>query len=169
MPVSPSAALVLIAVISLIPNSTLAAESSSSLPDFTLTIPASFNTSVTVKHYRKGEDILNSPPFHLITTAAMTEYHGWYGPRTADLSRIHPWNVRVYAARNLKVVGGYAKARDGFKADLNEGKEFFSLGPLGDFRNVRTIYAESFSLGRRGFISSLRVPGWTRRRRYLCS
>jgi hypothetical protein len=147
LPVAPSAALVLIAVISLTSNSTRAEKSSSSLPDFTLTIPASFNTSVTVKHYRKGEDILNSPPFHLITSTAMTDYHGWCGPRTADLSRVHPWNVRVYAARNLKVVAAYAKARDGFEADLNEAKEFFGWGQVATFDTFARFTRKHFRWG----------------------
>ena len=103
-----------------------AISSSSSPPNFTLSVPASFATSVTVKHYRKGEDILNSPPFHLITGAPMTEYHGWYGPRTADQAHAHPWQLRVYGALSKKAIAAYATAHDGFEADLNEGPEFLS-------------------------------------------
>ena len=105
----------------------LALTASISPPDITLNIPASFGTSVTVKSYRKGDDILNSPPFHLITAASMTQYHGWFGPRTADQAHIHGWTVRVYATLNPKVIAAYTNARNGFEADLNEEPEFLGL------------------------------------------
>jgi hypothetical protein len=53
----------------------------------------------------------------------MMEYHGWWGPRSAG----HAWQVRVYATVNPKVVAAYAKARDGFQADLDEGREFLQF------------------------------------------
>jgi hypothetical protein len=102
----------------------VAAISSNSPPNFTLIVPASFDTSVTVKHYRKGQLIFDSPPFRIVTLFPMTEYRGWSRPRHADC----PWIVRVYATRNPKVTAAYAKARDGFQADLDEGREFLGLG-----------------------------------------
>src|SRR5439155_4541611 len=112
-------ALVLIALALLTASGTSAEHSSGSSPDFTLNIPASFGTNVTVKHYRKGEDILNSPPFRLITTAPMMEHYARYRAGTSD----HVWGVRVYAALSKKVIAAYATARDGFEADLNEEPE----------------------------------------------
>lgn len=101
-----------------------AALSSDLPPNFTLIVPAAFGTSVTVKHYEKGQDILSSPPFKVTTFVPMTEYYGWYGPRSAG----HSWTVRVYATLDRKVVAAYGKARNGFEADLNEGREFLGFG-----------------------------------------
>lgn len=100
-----------------------------------------------MKRYRNGEDILNSPPFHLITSAPMTECYGWYGLRTADPLHGHAWKVRVYAARNSKVVAACAKARDGFEADLNEEKEFFGLGQLATFETFARFTRKHFRWG----------------------
>jgi hypothetical protein len=100
-----------------------AAPSSDLPPKFTLDVPASFGTSVTVKHYRRGQDILRSPPFKVTTSVPLTEYRGWYGPRNAG----HSWTVRVYATLDPKVVAAYTKARDGFEADLDQGREFLGL------------------------------------------
>ncbi len=77
----------------------------------------------------------------------MTEYHGWYGLRTADPLHDRAWNVRVYAARNPKVVAAYAKARDGFEADLNEGKEFFGLGRVATFDTFVRFRRKHFRWG----------------------
>lgn len=107
-----------------------AKSSSKSPPNFRLSVPASFSTPVMVKHYRKGEDMLNQPPFHLITAAPMTEY---YGRPTVDQAHRHAWQVRVYATLNPKVVAAYTKARDGFEAGLDEGQEFLGLGKVATF------------------------------------
>jgi hypothetical protein len=120
-----------------------AISSSKSPPNFTLSVPASFATSVTVKRYRKGEDLLNSPPFHLITAGPMTEYHGWYGPRTAG----HAWTVRVYAVLNAKAISAYAKARDGFEANLDEGREFHGLGQVATFGTFARFRRKHFRWG----------------------
>jgi hypothetical protein len=85
---APFGALALTALVLLTVGMT-AAENSLGPPAFTLSIPASFNKSVTVKHHHKGEDILNSPPFHLITAAPMTAYYGGYGSQTADHAYNH--------------------------------------------------------------------------------
>jgi hypothetical protein len=136
-------ALVLIALALLTARGTSAEDSSGSPPDFTLNIPASFGTSVTVKHYRKGEDILNSPPHRLTTVAPMTAYYGRCGPRSAG----HSWGVCVYAAPNKKVITAYATARDGFEADLNEEKEFFGLGQLATFDTFARFTRKHFRWG----------------------
>lgn len=90
-----------------------AAELPLQLPEVRLAISPPFRTSVTVRHFRAGEDILNSPPYRLTTAAPMTEYHGWFGPRAAKQDQIHGWTVQVYATVSKKV--GYrfrgAKAR----------------------------------------------------------
>jgi hypothetical protein len=102
---------------------------------------------MTVKNYRNGEDILNSPPFRLITAAPMTEYYGWYGARTADPLHGHAWRVRVYASFNSKVVAAYAKARDGFEAGLDEGREFLGLGQVANFETFARFAQKHFRWG----------------------
>jgi hypothetical protein len=97
-------------------------------PSFTLDIPGSFDTSVTVKQYQKGEDILNSPPFRLTTVAPMREYRGWWGLITHQQADDHSWIVRVYRRNSPRVFAAYATAKNGFKADLNEEPEFLGLG-----------------------------------------
>ena len=92
-------------------------------PNFTVIVPGPFGTSVSIKHYRKGQLIFDSPPFKITTLFPMTEYHGWSGPRSAD----QPWKVSVYATFDPKVVAAYEKARDGFEADLDEGQEFLQF------------------------------------------
>jgi hypothetical protein len=141
------AALLLVSVMSLTTANTPAEKTSSWPLDFTLSVPGLFRTFVTVRHYRKGEDILNSPPFHLITSAPMTEYHGWYGPRTADPLHGHAWNVRVYATRNPKIVLARAKARDGFEAGLNEGREFLGLAQVATFETFARFRRKHFRWG----------------------
>jgi hypothetical protein len=121
----------------------LALPASVSPPDFTLSVPNSFGTLVTVKHYRNGEDILNSPPFHLITSAPMTEYHGWYGSRAAG----HGWTVRVYATLNPKVIAAHGKARDGFEANLDEGREFLGLSQWKIYRTFARFGRKHFRWG----------------------
>jgi hypothetical protein len=142
---APSAALVLIALMSLIPWRTPAADSSESPPRFTLSIPAAFDKSVTVKRYRKGEDIF--PPYGLITVAPMTAYHGGYGPPTADQRYKHSWTVSIYAVRNTKVSAAYAKARDGFEADLNETRVFHGWERVATFDTFARFRRKHFPWG----------------------
>jgi hypothetical protein len=125
----------------------LALTASISPPDITLNIPASFGTSVTVKSYRKGDDILNSPPFHLITAASMTQYQGWYEPRPADPSHNYAWSVRVYAALRKKVIAAYETAHDGFEADLNEAKQFFGWDHIATFDTFARFSRKHFRWG----------------------
>jgi hypothetical protein len=146
LPISPVAGFVLTAVMSVTLGST-PAEKSSRSPKFTLNVRPPFNTSVTVKHYRKGEDILNSPPFHLITVAPMTEYHGWYGPRIGDQAHLHGWRVRVFATRNPKVMCAFANARDGFEANLNEEREFLGLRQVATFETFARFVRKHFRWG----------------------
>ena len=96
-------------------------------PKVTLTVPQEFKTELSVKHFRKGQDVLNSPPYCLTTVAAMTEHRGYFGPRVGDTSRDHRWTIRVYRRFTQKVADAYASARDGFEADLNESPEFLGL------------------------------------------
>jgi hypothetical protein len=74
----------------------------------------------------------------------MTEY---YGRPTAKQAGRHAWQVRVYATLNPKVVAAYAKARDGFEADLNEGKEFFGLGRWATFETFARFRRKHFRWG----------------------
>jgi hypothetical protein len=125
----------------------LALTASVSPPNITLNIPASFGTSVAVKTYRKGDDILNSPPFHLITSAPMAEYYGWYRAHTADALHGHPWRVRVYAALRKRVVAAYETARDGFEADLNEARQFFGWNQVVTFDTFARFTRKHFRWG----------------------
>lgn len=118
----PLLGILLMALALLIASRTSAKDSSGSPRDFTLSIPTSFDKSVRVEHHRKGEDIF--PPYRLITAAPMTS---WYGRKLADPSHWHGWCVRVYATVNSKLIDAYAKAHDGFEANLNEGREFLGV------------------------------------------
>jgi hypothetical protein len=77
----------------------------------------------------------------------MTEYHGWYGPRTADQAHLHAWSVRVYATVNAKVIAAYANARDGFEADLDEGQEFLGEGKSETFGTFARFRRKHFRWG----------------------
>ena len=89
-------------------------------PNVSFSVPPPFATDVTVKHYRKGEDLLHDPTFHLIATAPLTEYHGWFGPRAAKQADIHAWTVQVYATFSKKVAAACAGAKNSAAADLHE-------------------------------------------------
>ena len=96
-------------------------------PNVVLSVPPAFSTSMSVKHFRKGQDLLNSPPYRLTTVAPMTEYRGWFGPHVEHRFNEHGWTVRVYARFSPKVAAAHASAKDGFGADLNESPEFLGL------------------------------------------
>jgi hypothetical protein len=96
-------------------------------PNISLPVPRPFATEVTVKHYRKGQDLLYDPTFHLITVAPLTEYHGWYGSRVASQAAIHAWTVYVFARYSQKAAAAIAEAQDGYEADLSIEPEFFGL------------------------------------------
>ena len=97
-------------------------------PDVTVEIPPAFNTSASVKHYQKGEDVLVSPPYRLTATAPLTEFHGWFGDKNADQDHNHGWSVAVYGVASRKVISAYTSAKDGYQADLNECPEFLNCG-----------------------------------------
>ena len=105
----------------------LASASAEDAPQVSLSVPSPFATEVTVKHYRKGQDLLHDPTFHLITVAPLTEYHGWFGPRVAHQANMHGWNVDVFARYSPKVAAACATARDGYEADLSIEPEFFGV------------------------------------------
>ena len=105
----------------------LASASAEDAPQVSLSVPSPFATEVTVKHYRKGQDLLHYPTFHLITVAPLTEYHGWFGPRVAHQANMHGWNVDVFARYSPKVAAACATARDGYEADLSIEPEFFGV------------------------------------------
>jgi hypothetical protein len=96
-------------------------------PNISLPVPRPFATEVTVKRYRKGQDLLYDPTFHLITVAPLTEYHGWYGSRVASQAAIHAWTVYVFARYSQKAAAAIAEAQDGYEADLSIEPEFFGL------------------------------------------
>jgi len=105
----------------------LASASAKDAPQVSLSVPSPFATEVTVKHYRKGQDLLHDPTFHLITVAPLTEYHGWFGPRVAHQVNMHGWKVDLFARYSPKVAAACATARDGYEADLSIEPEFFGV------------------------------------------
>ena len=115
-------------------------------PNIRLSVPPPFATEVTVRHYRKGQDLLQDPTFHLITTAPLREYHGWFGPRAAKQADIHGWTVQVYAIFSEKVAAACAAAKDHSATDLNEGPGLLE----GDepFDMVARVRRKHFSWGR---------------------
>ena len=96
-------------------------------PDVNLSVPPPFATEVTVKHYRKGQDLLHDPHYHLITVAPLTEHHGWFGPRAKSQAEIHGWTVDVFTRYSQKVAAACTAAKDGYEADLSIEPEFFGL------------------------------------------
>ena len=104
-------------------TSTLAGDT----PKVTLSVPPPFATEVTVKHYRKEQDLLHDPTFHLITIAPLTAYHGCFGPRATRQADNHSWTVDVFARYSAKVATACAAAKDGYEADLSIEPEFFGL------------------------------------------
>lgn len=100
--------------------SAMAADPPPGPPEVRLTVPPPF-TSLSVKHYRAGEDILKSPPFRMVATASMTEYLGSFGPRATRQSDSHRWSVRVYATASKKVAAVGAASKGGLEAIVKEG------------------------------------------------
>ena len=95
-------------------------------PETRLAIPPPFQPNA-VRRYRAGEDILNSPPFHLTPVAAMTEYSGGFGRGLAKISENHGWTVRIFATYSQKVAAVCAAARKtGEVVDLREGPGLLS-------------------------------------------
>lgn len=95
-------------------------------PNVTLEIHPPFSTSVSVKHYQKGEDVLISLPYRLTTIAPLTQYRGWFGDKNAEQDHNHGWKIAVYGVANHKVIAAYAGAKDGYQANLNECPEFLT-------------------------------------------
>jgi hypothetical protein len=114
-------------VIAAIAGAFAASASALDTPQVSLSVPPPFATDVTVKHYRKGQDLLHDRIYHLITVAPLTEYHGWFGPRVVDQADIHGWKVDVFAQYSPKVAAACAEAKDGYEADLNIEPEFFGV------------------------------------------
>ena len=96
-------------------------------PQVILSVAPPFATEITVKHYHKGQDLLHDPTFHLVTSAPLTEYHGWFGPRNADQANNHWWKIDVFARYSERVAAAFTSAKDGYQADLNIEPEFFGF------------------------------------------
>src|SRR5258707_13911338 len=103
----------------------LASASAKDAPQVSLSVPSPFATEVTVKRYRKGQDLLHDPTFHLITVAPLTEYHGWFGSRVAHQVNMYVWKVDLFARYSPKGASASSKPRDGYEADLSIEPDFF--------------------------------------------
>jgi hypothetical protein len=114
-------------VIAVVACAFAASGSAEDSPQVSLSVPPKFATEVSVKHYRKGQDLLHDQNYHLIAVAPLTQYHGWFGPRVADQADIHGWDVDVFARYSPKVAAACAAAKDGYEADLNIEPEFFGV------------------------------------------
>jgi hypothetical protein len=127
----------------------LASASAEDAPQVSLSVPPPFATEVTVKHYRKGQDLLHDPTFHLVTVAPLTQYHGWFGSRVAHQANIHGWKVDVFARYSPKLAAACATARDGYEADLNIEPEFFGVNErsytFARFKHKRLSWGDAVS------------------------
>ena len=115
-------------------------------PNARLSVPPPFATDVTVKQYRKGQDLLHDPTFHLIATVPLEEYHGWFGPRAGKLGVIHGWTVQAYETFSKKVAAACAAGKDASAPDLQEGPALLE----GDSRTdmVARVRGKNFSWGK---------------------
>ena len=92
-------------------------------PEFELRVSSPFITSRKVERYRAGEVTLDSPPYRIITTAAMTKQSGDFGPRAEKPPHLHWWSVKVYATFSKKVAAAYASTKNGYQLGMTAGTE----------------------------------------------
>jgi hypothetical protein len=75
--------------------------------------------------------------------ASMTRYEGCWGPCGQYGVLGHSsWWIDIYAAGSPRVVAAYAKARDGYEANLDEWSDFFStIEQTGTVQTLSYLFA----------------------------
>lgn len=67
-------------------------------------------------------------PFAALSDDSSRSFHRvscWFGDKNADHGHHYGWTVAVYGIGSQKVIGAYARAQDGFEADLTKCPELF--------------------------------------------
>ena len=111
---------------------TLAAVGCSSIsspqsPAATLEIPPSFRKELAIHHFARGEKVVDRGFMEMTALASMTRYEGCWGScRRSGVLGHSSWWIDIYAAGSPRVVAAYARARDGYEANLDEWSDFFS-------------------------------------------
>jgi hypothetical protein len=99
------------------------AEKPADPPEFQLTVAPPFRTSGKVERYRAGDVTFKSPPYRVVTTAAVTKQSGGVGARTTSARDFRWWSVQVYATASKKVAAAYASTKDGYQLGMTDGTE----------------------------------------------
>jgi hypothetical protein len=117
-------------------------------PTVNLDLPQAFQTEMTVEHFRVGDEVLHIDWIKDRTIAPMTRYRGYWGTKTGNPSDDSPWTIDVYDLYAPRVAAAYAKAKDGYEADLDEWEEFLlppSPPPPSELGPVRRARAYLFA------------------------
>ena len=117
-------------------------------PTVKVDVPAEFQRSMAVHHFRKGEDVLHIDWMPTYAMAPMTRYAGDWPPQVRSQDDNHHWTIDVYAGSSPKVVAAYAHARDGYDADLDELSDFLQpprpASPLVSDRHASVYFFARF-------------------------
>ena len=96
-------------------------------PAAKLEIPPSFRHGVVIHHFERGEKVVDRGFLEMTALASMTRYEGYWGsPQQYDRIGHSSWWIDIYAAGSPRVVAAYARAKDGYDANLEEWSDFFS-------------------------------------------
>lgn len=93
-------------------------------PTVKLDVPAEFGRSLVVNHFRTGEDVLHIDWNPTGAQAPMTQYAGKWPAQLKSADENHRWTIDVYSGGNPKVSAAYARAKNGYEADLDEFVDF---------------------------------------------
>jgi hypothetical protein len=96
------------------------------IPDVKLDVPTDFARSLSVQHFRKGEDVLHIDWMPTPAQAAMTRYKGYWYPGGGPADTKHGWMIDVFSTHSQKVATAYANAGNGYAADLDEVMDFLT-------------------------------------------
>lgn len=92
-----------------------------------LDIPPSFRNEVEIHHFKKGQKVIDRGFLEMAALASMTRYEGYCGSSSQyDVLGHSSWWLDIYAAGSPRVVDAYAKAKDGYEANLDEWSDFLS-------------------------------------------
>jgi len=82
---------------------------------------------VVIHHFERGEKVVDRGFLEMTALASMTRYEGYWGsPHRYDRIGHSSWWIDIYAADSLRFVAAYARAKDGYEANLEEWSDFFS-------------------------------------------